>query len=906
MIGIFSFYVSCDTSFTVRDMVVYFVGAGDCTPLSGIVDKWPKNIIEANFQDGITDTGEDYFGDHLLLERVKLSTTTKILRSCSFFGCIKLRDISFPPSLQHIDGKCFSRCSSIQYLNYTGKNLIIDVNSFFDCSDLQSICIIASSVFIEHATFYSPSLKSITISSKNTTIMESAFGHHSSLKYVNISGFRTVNSSTNAPNITIFYSYSVEELHLEAETMNIVSSMLDPYKNLSICSLTAKSLKVDSFSNSGLTELKLHSSESTFSTTNTMFSKCVNLQNITLQGNIILISENTFKSCTSLRNIIIDSNADTITFSQNSFAESNSIQTIEINAQEIVAESNAFFKLNNLDYMTISCESINMKQGIVIGLCALKWIEIRGRILFGKNTPFEANENLENVSLISSLSDSITFENCLHLQRTKNLYVEAGNITFAEFHGIEDLTSLKLKCKTVYFVYPLYPSSIEYIEIEGVVDTCEKAFQNLKMLKSFILRNNNLSTKMANIKPMTFVNLSHFKLAVLDSNHMQIYQKGFLNCSALEEVRGRGSKSADGFYQCYSLSKIKFVEGMFLSLFFYDYNSCPNIRTIILEATDVAFIGLTSVIENRIEELMVSGERIHIENILSNSTHLKRVYLNYSHIFLDRTLYNCTNLRYLNINGTEYNDTLDYSTLDVKFYFYLKRTGFSKVLNVRNESINDAFSYYPNLEFVSFSSKVVEMKNCFAGSPKLHTIFFKAFQTEPRKGVFEIPFSVKNAYNVIHGSSIRQLIIDECQDYSRLIQDCDTLETIHIKSITHPVENLVDGNLNLKLILLPYTINQMVLHMANVASPLVEVYYCGVDNDYTKAPDFFPFVPKTVYVTRFYKLNLFATKYVTTISVDACFKMIEKSEYVDTYCKIGERSLVMDILPIFLFMLISS
>jgi hypothetical protein len=150
-------------------------------------DDWMKvtitNIILSN---NVKHLQNNCFSRMTKLETIIIpDSVSGIIGLCAFLGCINLRSVVIPKSVNVIDGYAFSECSSLTSITIPDSVINICSYAFCSCENLKSVDISNSIVRIEPLTFHGcSSLKFVVIPNSVTYIGASAFGYCSSLESI--------------------------------------------------------------------------------------------------------------------------------------------------------------------------------------------------------------------------------------------------------------------------------------------------------------------------------------------------------------------------------------------------------------------------------------------------------------------------------------------------------------------------------------------------------------------------------------------------------------------------------------------------------------------------------------------------------------------------------------------------
>ncbi|MBQ7597120.1 MAG: leucine-rich repeat domain-containing protein [Clostridia bacterium] len=142
-----------------------------------IVENKPYNlylngnlVTELAFPNGTDCINCDFLRNCASITTVKISSDTKTIGDCAFYGCIYLTSVEIPDSVTSIGVHAFRGCINLPSVSLPKYLMTIDAYAFSDCDSLTEVFIPSSVNDIDSPTFSDcKSLMSITVADDNQT-----------------------------------------------------------------------------------------------------------------------------------------------------------------------------------------------------------------------------------------------------------------------------------------------------------------------------------------------------------------------------------------------------------------------------------------------------------------------------------------------------------------------------------------------------------------------------------------------------------------------------------------------------------------------------------------------------------------------------------------------------------------
>lgn len=272
----------------------------------------------------------------------------------AFASCDALTSFTIPDTVTTVGDGAFSNCKNLETITLPSNEIFTELSKslFKGCDKLTDITIPASVTEIGEYAFYScESLHNITIPEKVTTIGAHAFQGCNSLSSITINGaVKTIQeeafySCTSLESITI--PESVTTIGESAFALSGLTSFVIPNNVTSLGNNTfSRCNNLNSITiGTGVSSIPMKA-----------FEFCTSLESITIPGNVKTIGDYAFLNCTSLSSITLNVGLQQI--GNNVIEDCSSLATITIPSSVTSIGENAFYHCQNLSSIIID-QTIN-------------------------------------------------------------------------------------------------------------------------------------------------------------------------------------------------------------------------------------------------------------------------------------------------------------------------------------------------------------------------------------------------------------------------------------------------------------------------------------------------------------------------------------------------------------------
>lgn len=272
----------------------------------------------------------------------------------AFASCDALTSFTIPDTVTTVGDGAFSNCKNLETITLPSNEIFTELSKslFKGCDKLTDITIPASVTEIGEYAFYScESLHNITIPEKVTTIGAHAFQGCNSLSSITINGaVKTIQeeafySCTSLESITI--PESVTTIGESAFALSGLTSFVIPNNVTSLGNNTfSRCNNLNSITmGTGVSSIPMKA-----------FEFCTSLESITIPGNVKTIGDYAFLNCTSLSSITLNVGLQQI--GNNVIEDCSSLATITIPSSITSIKENAFYHCQNLSSIIID-QTIN-------------------------------------------------------------------------------------------------------------------------------------------------------------------------------------------------------------------------------------------------------------------------------------------------------------------------------------------------------------------------------------------------------------------------------------------------------------------------------------------------------------------------------------------------------------------
>ena len=279
---------------------------------------------------------------------LKIKDGTKYISMWACESNEKLTSLTFPDSLERIDGISFRDCQALTDINF-GKNLkSIGNDAFSGCTSLKEIDLPEGLTKIEYGVFDSCGLEKVTFPSTLKHIENQAFANCVNLKSI------TIPESVTYLGTAFMFCENLSEIHLPKNLQFISSNAFlntafaKDYKNWDGEFLYYDNYLLDYSDNfKGVCVVK----EGTKVVADRLFAYCDTLTSITFPDGVKGIGQLFFTDCENLESVKLPEGMDTIY--ESTFSGCTKLKSITIPEGVTEIDENAFLKCDSLEYVEL-------------------------------------------------------------------------------------------------------------------------------------------------------------------------------------------------------------------------------------------------------------------------------------------------------------------------------------------------------------------------------------------------------------------------------------------------------------------------------------------------------------------------------------------------------------------------
>ena len=414
---------------------------GDDVPWRSRKDEIQKVVIK----QGVTRITCMAFSGCVNLKSVDIPESVEDMRDYAFRGCSSLTSVVIPQNVKTILGFAFEECTALESVILEEGISNIGHGAFYGCSSLKSIIIPSSVKSTGDGTFQNcTSLESVTLKEGISNIGHDAFKGCTSLKSITIPS-----SVKSMGNDTFKNCTSLESITLKEGISNIGGGAFcgcSSLKSVTIPS-SVKSIGDDTFQNcTSLESVTLKEGISNIG--DGAFYGCSSLKNITIPSSMKSMGYDTFKNCTSLESVTLKEGISNI--GHDAFKGCTSLKSITIPSSVKSIGWQAFENCTSLESVTLKEGISNIKNGAFYGCNSLSNITIPDSVVDIGESAF-AGTGLVNVALPKNITKikAYTFKGCKSL---KNITIPNGvtEISYNVFNACTSLQSIMIPESVTY------------------------------------------------------------------------------------------------------------------------------------------------------------------------------------------------------------------------------------------------------------------------------------------------------------------------------------------------------------------------------------------------------------------------------------------------------------------------
>ena len=344
--------------------------------------------------DSVTYIGSYAFYDCEALTSITIPSSVEMIDDSSFKVCINLTSVTFNEGIKTIGREAFKNSKRLANVNFPSSLTEIGTDAF-NHTGFTSIELPDTITSIGRQAFaYCENLESATLTMHENMQSEGLFVACPNLKTVTINGdpkyfgANTFNGCTSLTSVILpdtietipDYNFkncsSLESITLPSGLKEIGSYCFEDCTSLTSIDLpnTLENIGVKAFKNTGLYSVFIPSN---VELGEEVFSRCDNLQDVTIDAGVTSIPNNAFSGCLSLKTVSIP---DTVTSIGYAAFASSGIESVVIPDSVITIDECAFYNCHKLKSVTIGEGVEAIGQVAFYGCSALESITIPGTV----------------------------------------------------------------------------------------------------------------------------------------------------------------------------------------------------------------------------------------------------------------------------------------------------------------------------------------------------------------------------------------------------------------------------------------------------------------------------------------------------------------------------------------------
>ncbi len=371
------------------------------------------NLRSVLMQDNIVSVEKEAFRNIKKLTTVVLSSAIKTIDSAAFAGCVSLKQIEIPASLEKtamvydytgpfsdsglesvtfesgtkkVAERLFRGCKNLVSIELPDSVEVIGAEAFKDAVKLSEVKFPSNLARIEKSAFYGcTSLESIELPDSVTAIENEAFRNATKLNHVKLpSNVKTINSAAFAGCVSL----KQIEIPASLEKTAMVYDYTGP------------------FSDSGLESVTFESG--TKKVAERLFRGCKNLVSIELPDSVEVIGAEAFKDAVKLSEVKFPSNLARI--EKSAFYGCTSLESIELPDSVTAIENEAFRNATKLNHVKLPSNVKTINSAAFAGCVSLKQIEIpasleKTAMVYDYTGPFSGCDSLKTVTFLGERAE---------------------------------------------------------------------------------------------------------------------------------------------------------------------------------------------------------------------------------------------------------------------------------------------------------------------------------------------------------------------------------------------------------------------------------------------------------------------------------------------------------------------
>ena len=373
---------SINYTYTAETHTLTISGQGEMSGYSTISRPWESykdDIQSIVVEEGVTSIGCESFKDLSSLTSISFPTSLQFIQGCAFKDCVSITTINIPNGVSIVDG-AFMGCSSLTSVTLPSDLYSIDSFVFQDCINLETITLPSITSFGVCAFKGCTNLRSIVIPESVTSIGSGAFQDCDNLTSVEIKVKIPIaiseNVFTNRTNATLSVPYGCKTAYENAtywSEFNIINqsdndsgscgdgvtySYVEATHTLTISKTSDGTGAMNNYGTTNtpwvtyrdkITQIIIE--EGVTCIGKYSFYQCSNLINTTISNSVTSIDRFAFQYCSSLISISIPNSVTSI--GNSAFRYCSGLTSVSIPNSVTSIGSSAFLECTDLSSVTI-------------------------------------------------------------------------------------------------------------------------------------------------------------------------------------------------------------------------------------------------------------------------------------------------------------------------------------------------------------------------------------------------------------------------------------------------------------------------------------------------------------------------------------------------------------------------